>query len=388
MKSFIQQPVYIITVILLLVVFSEWLSKKKIFHRLGSSLIIILSAAIIANAGLIPSAHNAPPLYSGIFEYAAILGIFFLLLDVRLKDLKLAGLPMLTMFLIGSLSTVTGVVAGYYLISPQHHGIAHANAVAGMYTGTYSGGSANLNAVAIEYGVNKDGVLFAAINAVDNIVGTIWIMLTLILPVIIQRLIPRKRTIPPEISSLSDEELRDKLSLGAAKMTITDFALLLTLGFGSFLLSALLATYVPQIPSILTITTLALIWAQVPFVQKLKGSNVLGYLLILIFLAVIGAYCDLNALSHSGEIAITLLLWVATMILIHGVFIFLIGGLLKQDWDIIAIASNANVGGTATAAVCATSLGRTDLQLPGLLAGSLGNAIGTYLGIMVAELLK
>ena len=67
---------------------------------------------------------------------------------------------------------------------------------------------------------------------------------------------------------------------------------------------------------------------------------------------------------------------------------FFVGGNLKQDWDIVSIASNANIGGATSAPVCAASLGRPDLQLPGLLAGTVGNAIGTYLGILVAELLK
>ena len=68
--------------------------------------------------------------------------------------------------------------------------------------------------------------------------------------------------------------------------------------------------------------------------------------------------------------------------------LFFIGGIFKQDWDIISIASNANIGGATSAPVCANSIGRPDLQLPGLIAGSVGNAIGTYLGILVAELLK
>lgn len=386
--NFIQNPVYIITVLLLLVVFSEWLSKIKFFHRLGSALIIIVATAILANLGLLPSSQNAPPLYNGIFQYGASLGIFFLLLDVRLKDLKLAGLPMLSMFVAGSLATVAGVLIGYYIFSPQLHGITKAYAVAGMYTGTYTGGSVNLNAVALEYGVNNDGTLFAAINAVDNIVGTIWIMLTLVLPTILQRLHPRKRKIPAEAAKLSDEELRERLVQGTGNITITDLALLTALGFGTLYLSKLLTEYVPQIPSILTLTTIAIILAQLPFVQKLKGSKILGYLLILVFLAVVGAFCDINALLKSGEVAGILLVWVISMVLIHGILIFTIGGLFKQDWDIISVASNANMGGTATAAVCATSLGRQDLQLPGLLVASVGNALGTYLGILVAEFLK
>ena len=386
--SIIQQPLYILTVLLLLVLFSEWLAQKKFFKHIGSVLLVIIFAAILANINVIPSSHNAPALYDGIFQYAAPLGLFFLLLQVKLKDLKLAGLPMITMFLIGSAATIAGVVIGYYILSPQHHDVNHAYAVAGMYTGTYIGGSANLNAVALEYGVNKEGTLFAAINAADNIITTIWMMLTLILPSIFQRYIPRKRKIAPQFEKLSDEELRSQLLQPVTSMRLNDIALLLALGVGTMFISMQAASYIKGLPSILVLTTLALLFAQLPFVQKLQGSKIIGFLLIMLFLAVVGAYCDINALLKSGTAAGTLLLWVTLIVFIHGILIFLIGGILRQDWDIISIASNANIGGATSAPVCANSIGRPDLQLPGLLAGSVGNAIGTYLGIIVAEWLK
>lgn len=108
----------------------------------------------------------------------------------------------------------------------------------------------------------------------------------------------------------------------------------------------------------------------------------------MLFLAVVGAYCDINALIRNGSVAATLLMWVVLIVFIHGALIFLTGGFLKQDWDIVSIASNANIGGATSAPVCANSIGRPDLQLPGLLAGTIGNAIGTYLGVFVAEILK
>ena len=386
--SIIQQPLYILTVLLLLVLFSEWLGQKKFFKHIGSVLLVIIFAAILANVNVIPSSHNAPALYDGIFQYAAPLGLFFLLLQVKLKDLKLAGLPMITMFLIGSAATIAGVVIGYYILSPQHHDVNHAYSVAGMYTGTYIGGSANLNAVALEYGVNKEGTLFAAINAADNIITTIWMILTLILPSIFQRYIPRKRKIAPQFEKLSDEELKSQLLQPVTSMRLNDIALLLALGVGAMFISMQAASYIKGLPSILVLTTLALLFAQLPFVQKLQGSKIIGFLLIMLFLAVVGAYCDINALLKSGTAAGTLLLWVTLIVFIHGILIFLIGGILRQDWDIISIASNANIGGATSAPVCANSIGRPDLQLPGLLAGSVGNAIGTYLGIIVAEWLK
>jgi uncharacterized membrane protein len=309
-------------------------------------------------------------------------------LQVKLKDLKLAGLPMIMMFLIGSACTIAGVVIGYMILAPQQHQVNHAYAVAGMYTGTYIGGSANLNAIALEYGVNKDGTLFAAINAADNIITTIWMMLTLILPSIFQRYFPRKRKLAPQFEKLSDEELRSKLLQPANNIHLSDIAILLTLGFGTMFISDQAASYIKGLPSILVLTTLALIFAQLPFVQKLQGSRIIGFLLIMLFLAVVGAYCDFKALIDSGAVAGILLLWVTLIVFIHGILIFSIGGVFKQDWDIVSIASNANIGGATSAPVCANSIGRPDLQLPGLLAGSVGNAIGTYLGILVAEWLK
>jgi uncharacterized membrane protein len=52
-----------------------------------------------------------------------------------------------------------------------------------------------------------------------------------------------------------------------------------------------------------------------------------------------------------------------------------------------AIASQANIGGGTTAMALAKNFGRNELILPAILIGSLGNALGTYLGFMVAGLL-
>ena len=385
---FLSDPIYVTAFLLLLIIISEWLGQKKFFRHLGSGLIVIILAAVFANLHFIPSSQNAPALYDKVFEYVAPLGIFFLLLDVKLKNLRYAGIPMLATFLLGAACSVIGALISYHIISPQTHYINHANAVAGMYTGTYIGGSANLQAVAVQYGVTKDGTLFAAINAVDNIITTLWIMATLILPSVLQKFFPRKKKISSQVANVSNEELIQQVISKKESVDVQGISILLFLGLATLFVSVFISFYFPKIPSILILTTIALVLAQIPAVQKVKGGRVLGYFLILLFLAVIGAYCDIHALRQSGEIAITLLVWVGILVSIHAILLFTIAGLFKQDWDIVSVASNANIGGTATAAVCANSLGRQDLQLPGILAGAIGNAIGTYAGIFIAEFLK
>ena len=54
----------------------------------------------------------------------------------------------------------------------------------------------------------------------------------------------------------------------------------------------------------------------------------------------------------------------------------------------VAIASQTNVGGGASAIALAETFKRNELILPSILMGTLGNAIGTYLGFFVIYILK
>jgi len=60
---------------------------------------------------------------------------------------------------------------------------------------------------------------------------------------------------------------------------------------------------------------------------------------------------------------------------------------LYRDWQMIAIVSQANIGGGTTALALAESFDRKELVLPAILIGSLGNALGTYLGFFVIYIL-
>jgi uncharacterized membrane protein len=73
---------------------------------------------------------------------------------------------------------------------------------------------------------------------------------------------------------------------------------------------------------------------------------------------------------------------------IHGIVIFGLGRLVGLDLQTLAVASQANVGGPASAMALATARGYTDKLLPGVAAGLLGYAAGNYLGLFVAALMR
>lgn len=373
-------PLWILSVLCLSVALGEWLVRHTWLHHLGSALLVIVLAAAAANLGIIPPFDPSIGVYTGIFDYVAPLAIFLLMLRVRLRGLLKIGTPMLLLFLLGTLGTVVGVVCGMTLIDGARAFGEWRGPMAGMFVGTYTGGSVNFNAVALHYGVNDQPTLYTGAAAVDSAMTTVWMAVTVFLPRVMGR---RAATASERDSALS------MLEDDTESTSPTDLALLLGLGglgvWGSGAMSDALSAFLGrELPSILILTTLALLLAQIPAVQRLRGIKLCGWLAVMIFLAVIGALCDLEALAGLGALGVSLIWFVTIAVAVHGLVVFVPTWLFRLDSQMAAVASQANIGGGTSALALARSSGRGDLTLPAILVGSLGNALGTYLGFLTA----
>lgn len=378
MVNVIENPVYVLTVLSLMVVLSLAAAKTKWGKPLGAALLVIVFTAVLSNLKLIPSASNSIPLYDAIFKYLAPISIFYLLLGANLKSIRKAGLPMIILFLLGSLATVIGIMVSWYLVSPQTILGEDGKILAGMLTGTYTGGSVNFNAVALTYEFQDRGILYAGAIAVDNVITAVWVVITIALPVFLRRLVMDRKVSSPNITEAKSD--KDSLTLS----TLSSYVFI---GLIAFLVAEGVKQIVPEIPSIITLSTLGIVLAQTRFIAKLKGGHTLGLYLVYLFLAVIGAYCEISSVLALGEIGLTLFLFTMVAVLMHGIVIVVLGGLTFRDWDMIAIASQANIGGGTSAIALAETFHRNELILPAILVGTLGNALGTYLGFMVTALL-
>jgi len=377
---------FILAVLLACVALAHWLSHKRYGRSLGGAILVILIVALLANLGVIPSASNAPPLYTHLIAVGAPVSIVFLLLNVRLTALKQAGLPMLSLFLLGAIATMLGVfIAGWVTGADQWLGDWFAP-LSGMFTATYIGGGANFNALALHYEFVQEGNLFAAATVVDHVVTVLWVAALLIIPKLIRYLLKKDQS---SIVVLSDKQVIDQ-QVAEQAPEMSDIAILLAMAFAMHWVSLATAEWFANIglavPSILILTTLALIAAQLPFVHKLKGTQVLGMYGAYLFLGTLGAYCELSALLELGYLGLLLLLFVGLAVLIHGLLLFTGAILFRQAPEMAAIASAANVGGATIVLPLAQSFRRMDWLLPGILAGSLGNALGTYLGFLMVRL--
>lgn len=389
MSALPTHPLYLIAMLSLIVVLSEWLCRRSVFRHIGSALMVILFGALFANIGLIPAGSTAEapvPTYDAVFAYLAPISIFWLLLSVNLRDVLAAGVPLLLLFLAGSTGTVLGGLAGFHLAQGAADLGPNAAAVAGMFVGTYTGGSVNFNAIALQYDVVRDGTVYGGAIVVDNIVTAVWIAATLVLPRLLSVWWRKRR------STAAASAAAPIVELAAETETVNpgSLALVVALGALALLLSLALSQAFSDagfgVPAILVITTLALVLAQFRFVNRLVGARALAMFAVYVFLAVIGAFCDLRALPQLGTIGVAIFILAVTTVAVHGVVVFGTAWLLRLDLEGAAVASQANVGGATSALALAKSLGREDLLVPGILLGSLGNAIGTFLGFLVVRL--
>ena len=102
------------------------------------------------------------------------------------------------------------------------------------------------------------------------------------------------------------------------------------------------------------------------------GASQFGNLLIYLLVVVIGLNMDLMTITKSPELFFTGLVWM----LIHGLFLLITAKIIKAPYFFVAVGSQANVGGAASAPIVASAF-HPSLAPVGVLLAVLGYAIGT-----------
>lgn len=361
-----------------------WLdANSKFFKQLGSAALIILMGMLLSNTGILPPEAQMYDFFSG---DGILAGIVLILLKINLDTLKDAGFPMIKAFLLGAFGSALGaLIMGYFLVNQIGE---ETWKLSGQFAATYIGGGMNYAAIGRE--LDTDSNLFSAGIAADVLITAIWLIVCIVVP----GLLEKNAKSAPKVDLQDVKETFDeskKVSLdqllfkSATPISLNDIALMTMIVIAIMWVSKLLASFLPIIPMIIWLTTFALIMAQVPRVKKISGTTVLGNYLILLFLATNGAR---SVIANIIEIGPGVLYFALGTVAIHGIIIFGIGRLLKIKSSMLAVASQANVGGAASAMAIAGARGYTSLVLSGVAVGIMGNAIGNYIGLIIANLIQ
>jgi uncharacterized membrane protein len=381
----ITDPYQLAAVFLGLALLSVWLDKTYAWARKLSPVVMILFlAGLVSNLGLIT---DRSPFYDGLASFTVPFAVCLILFTVNLADLKRAGGPLLAAFVVACVGTVAGALVAGLLLDSQLMEIMGGDAwkLAGPFTGTYTGGSLNFFAMwnGLEIG-NPD--LFAAANAVDNLtlfpLFALWIML----PAWLGRRYPVARY----WGEVDHEDAADEAEKAAPELRILDvvalsFAALAIMAVSELIKTAVIADFMPSFPTILIVTTLALILAQFRFVGRLQGAFELGNMAFYLFFCAVGAMINVKMAIILSPI---LFAYVMVMIVVHIIGIYGIGRLLRLDIRVLTIASCAAKSGPPAVVALANVHGWKTLVLPGVAMGLLGYAVGNYLGFATAYAMK
>lgn len=342
----------------------------------GMSMVVMLAGIMIANTGLAPSQSSLHlTLVNNIFTPTAII-LFVLASD--LTHIKRVNRKLILTFLVAVVSTIIGVVTTFCLF--YHTFPKTMWQFAGVFSATYTGGTINLITVANEIGFS--GSNFTTSIAVDNVVTMIWLIACILLP---NKSADNRKydTSSSTINMQVTKELQEKLII-FGRLKWIDVTILITISLTILFFSNYFARQW-DIPAPIIFITLSLLVSSGKYIKDLKGSAQLGLICIQPFLFASGMETDISQILDSG----IQIFWIAaTIVIIHGVILFLYCFLTKASMAEYVVTSQCAIGGIPTALMLVNSKKWNHLILPSIVLCSIGTFIGTYIGLLLSYLLQ
>jgi uncharacterized membrane protein len=366
---------------------------KKFYKYVPGLLLAYFLPSLLNTFGIVDPDQSK--LYFVASRYLLPACLVLLTLSVDLPAIISLGYKALIMFFTGTIGILLGgpialLVVGYF--SPETVGGDGPDSVwRGLTTvaGSWIGGGANQAAMKEVFEVGDE--LFSQMIAVDVIWANLWLAVLLFLA---------GRAASIDARSGADtsaiEDLRQRVEAfhdeHARILTLPDLMFIVAVGFGATgvahatggWLAEWIAVNAPALERlsltsnffwiVVIATTIGLILSFTP-AKKLEGAGAsrVGSALLYILIASIGLSMDVTAVfSNPGLFAIGGV-WIA----FHGVLLVIVAKVIKAPLFYMAVGSQANVGGAASAPVVASAF-HPSLAPVGVLLAVLGYAIGTY----------
>ncbi|MDA0317207.1 MAG: DUF819 family protein [Bacteroidetes bacterium] len=338
-------------------------------------------------------------------RYLLPAALVLMTLSIDLKAVFNLGWKALIMFFTGTLGIIIGGPIAIFLIamvSPETVGGVGPDAVwRGLSTlaGSWIGGGANQTAMLEIYGYNPK--LYGGMVFVDIVVANIWMAVLLIG-------IGKRKRINQwlKADTTAIEELKEKVSSFTESVkrnpSLTDLMIMVGIAFGSVgfahFCAGKLAPFFKNVVAsmssettrniftflgssffwMISISTLIAIGLSFTKAKNYEGAGAskFGSVFIYILVASIGMKMDLTMIfDNSGLIAIGIV-WMS----IHAILLILVAKLIRAPYFFLAVGSQANVGGAASAPIVASAF-HPSLATVGVLLAVFGYAIGTIAAI-------
>jgi uncharacterized membrane protein len=410
-----------ILIIILAFIFYTHASKNRFlvsfYKYIPALLLCYFIPAIFNSLGIIDG--ESSNLYFVASRYLLPASLVLLSLNIDLKGIIGLGPKALIMFFTATIGIIIGgplalLIVGYF--SPDVFFTSDGEAIwPGLATvaGSWIGGGANQTAMKEIFGASDK--LFSAMIVVDVFVANLWMAFLLYGAGISDRLDVKLKADNSAIASLKKkmEDFSDKIT---RIPSTTDLFMIAAIGLGAVGLSHLLADLIaPRISGYIEAVLAVNPKSGVQYITSFgsgffwlvvfsttfgvllsftkarnyegAGASKIGSVFLYILVATIGMKMNIGELIREWAVFKYLIIIGLVWMLIHITILLVVAKLVKAPFFFVAIGSQANVGGAASAPIVASAFSPV-LAPVGVLLAVLGYAIGTFGAIMAAIMME
>jgi len=387
-SAIVTDPAAILVVLLAVLALIFWFGEsgpgKKLFGIVPSLVFCYFLPTTLTTLGILPAESV---LYDWIKTYLLPTSLMLLILALDVPGIVRLGPKAVIMMLAGTAGVVIGAPLALWIFSSS----VPADTWQGMtaLSGSWIGGGANMVALAQIAGTSSS--MFAMIVIVDVTVANIWMGVLLYMAGQQERI---DRFTGANTSAI--DELKRRVSEFTARTTrvasLTDLMLIAAIGFGGMWLATIAGRVAAPATGIfdatiwkfVIVTALAAALSFTP-VRKLEGAGAsrIGSVMLYLLVASIGAHADFTQMKEAPILVAVGAVWM----LCHITVLLGVAWLIRAPIFFVAIGSQANIGGAASAPIVASAF-HPSLAPVGVLLAILGYVLGTYAGLLAMFLLK
>ncbi len=331
--------------------------------------------------------------------------LVLLTLSVDLKAIARLGNKAVILFLTGTIGIVIGGPIALLIVAsfvPDLIGVTGPEAVwRGMTTvaGSWIGGSANQAAMKEIYGAGDQ--IFSAMVTVDVIVANLWMAVLLVMAGNAKNIDARTGA---DTSAIAD--LKEKVEQFHAKhgriATLADLMIIVAVGLGvtgfAHLFADIVTPYfVANYPDLAKFSFHSKFFWMVVFASVVgvllsftkarelegAGASKVGSAFLYVLIATIGMKMDVRMILDAPVYFVIGAIWM----IIHASLMLIVAKVIKAPLFYMAVGSQANVGGAASAPIVASAF-HPSLAPVGVLLAVLGYTIGTYMAWLCGQILQ
>ena len=381
---------------------------KRFYSIVPAVLMCYLLPALLSSFGIVDEPNSQ--LYFVASRYLLPAALILMTLSIDLKALLNLGPKALIMFLTGTFGIILGGPVAVLIVAtfmPESLGASGADEIwRGLATiaGSWIGGGANQAAMLEVFQYNPEK--YGGMVLVDIVVANVWMAIILLGVGRSDRI---DRWLKADNSSI--EELKQRVSEHNERITrptqLRDLILLFSLAFAGVgaahffgdlwagflednfavirdkdqVLSSLGSRFLWMVV-IATSVGIGLSFTKAKSFEG-AGSSKIGSLFIYILVATIGMKMDIGRVLENPSLILIGFIWIG----IHAGLLILVAKWIKAPFFFLAVGSQANVGGAASAPVVAAEF-HPSLTSVGILLAVFGYIVGTVGAYLCAILMQ